>query len=246
MIQSIVFIFGLLIGSFLGVVISRLPINETFVTGRSRCDSCKHVLSPLDLIPVFSYLFFKGHCRYCKVKLPIRYLILELLTGLLFMLNYIVFGFSYQFIISTLLTIFLIIIAYIDIDTMIIYDRFHILIAGIAIIEIILLKSNILNHIIGTLIISIPFLILAMISNGLGGGDIKLMAAAGFLLGVNKIFVAFIISSLIGGIYAIYVLINKKAKGKDAIPFGPFLCIGIYLGYLIGNPLLNWYLSLFM
>ena len=101
------------------------------------------------------------------------------------------------------------------------------------------------TRLLGLVIVSIPYLLLALLTQGIGGGDVKLMAAAGLVLGAPNTVLAFVISTLIGGVYGIYVLISKKHGAKDPIPFGPFLCIGIFTAYLYGPAIINWYISLF-
>lgn len=245
MMITLVFCFGLLIGSFLGVVIDRLPRKESIVYGRSHCDACGTDLKPLDLIPLLSFAVSRGSCRYCRSRLSFRYPLIELLTAFSFAFYFVVFGLSFPFYLGMVLASLLLIVAFIDMDTMIINDRFHIILIALAVVEIAVMGSSIASHLIGALIISVPFLIIALVSQGLGGGDIKLMASAGLLLGYRRIFVAFIIASLWGGMYALYALLSQKASGKTAIPFGPFLCFGILVAYALGNVLLAWYLGLF-
>lgn len=241
----LVFIFGTILGSFFNVVIYRLPKKESIVIEPSHCTQCGQKIKPYDLIPILSYGLLKGRCRHCGAKISIRYPLVELLTGLSFLLVYLRFGFQFEFFIGLILTSILIIITMIDIDTMEINDRFQIMILMLAIITIFTQDVNILEHLIGFFIISVPFFIIALITEGLGGGDIKLVAIAGLLLGYKRIFVAFLIAALIGGVYAIYLLTLKGQSQKKAIAFGPYLCIGIYLGYLYGYQILEWYLSLF-
>lgn len=239
------FVFGTVFGSFYGVIIDRLPTHRNIATGRSECDHCHTVLKPIDLVPILSFILQRGRCRYCKTKLSYRYLILELLTGGLFYLNVVHFGPSMRAIFACILVSILIIVSYIDIDTMIINDRFHLLIIILASIEIILFKKSLLEMIVGALIVSLPLLVVAIITQGIGGGDIKLMAAAGLLLGPYSTVVAFIIGTLIGGVFGIGALLNKSKNRKSEIPFGPYLCIGIYCAYLYGPTLIDFYINTF-
>ena len=114
----------------------------------------------------------------------------------------------------------------------------------IGIIDAILLKKDILNIVGGALIISIPLLILAMTTGGIGGGDIKLMFVSGIYLGFYNIIAAFVFGVVVGGIYGIVVLIKKSKSRKDAIPFGPFLAIGLFFGLVYGTQFIQWYVSL--
>lgn len=244
MYNALVFIFGLIMGSFLGVIIDRLPKKAPIATGRSRCEFCNRNLSPLELIPIISYFNQGGKCRQCKTKLSLRYPLLELITGTTYLLGYMKFGYSIDLVFALIFTSILIIITFIDIDTMIIYDRFHIIIMLIGIIAAILLNKNYINVVLASLIISVPLLIIANLTGGMGGGDIKLMFASGIYLGINNIIVAFIISVILGGIYGMLTLVGKKHKRSDAIPFGPFLCIGLFTALIYGQQIGTWYLSL--
>jgi len=133
----------------------------------------------------------------------------------------------------------------IDIDTMEIYDRFHILILILALAMLFITPLPLLDHLIGFFIISIPFFIIAYVTGGIGGGDIQLIAIAGLLLGYKATFVAFFIASILGGSMAIYLLLTKQKDRKSLIAFGPYLCIGIYFAYLYGNEILSWYLKFY-
>lgn len=239
----LIFIFGLIIGSFLGLVIDRLPRGESIATGRSKCNTCQRNLTPLELIPVLSFLMQRGKCRKCQSKLSLFYPGIELLTGLTFYMTYQVFETSLDMVIAIVFTSILIIISFIDIQTKIIYDRFQIAIFILAIISAITEGKNPINLIIGSLIISIPLLIIALITQGMGGGDIKLMFVSGAYLGFPNILVAFIIASISGGIYGIYSLITQKHNRKSEVPFGPFLALGLFIALLYGNRLIEWYLS---
>ena len=240
----LIFGIGTLIGSFLGLVIDRLPQGRTFVFGRSECDACHHSLKPYDLVPILSFFSTKGTCRMCHSKLSLRYPLMELITGIAYMLCYLNWGLSSSLVLSLAFVSILIVVAMIDFNTMIIYDRFHILILLIALIEMRILPGDGRNHLLGSMVVSIPYFILAKLSKGIGLGDVKLMASAGFFLGVRNTVVAFIISTLMGGIYAIIGLVSNKHKGGDAIPFGPFLCFGIFVAYLYGSSIIQWYTTL--
>ena len=243
--SGIIFVFGTIFGSFLGVVIDRLPAKRNIATGRSMCDNCHVLLGPLDLIPIFSFLRTKGRCAHCGTQLSLRYPLLEVLTGLAYMLCYMVFGLSFNFYIGLVLSSLLIVTAFIDIDTMFIYDRFHVLILLLGLVSVVYNPSLLRSGLLGMVIVSLPYLILAILTQGIGGGDVKLIAASGLLLGAPNTVLAFIISTLIGGVYAVYVLLSKKQDAKSAIPYGPFLCIGIFVAFLYGPNIIHSYLSLF-
>lgn len=241
----IFFILGTIFGSFLNVVIYRVPINESIVHGRSHCPKCNHVLSPLELIPVISFIFLRGKCKECKSSISIRYPLIELLTGVLFLISYKTFGLSHQLVLSFILSLILVSVAMIDIDTLEIKDRFQILLLILAISNIFVSKIPFLEHLIGFFIISIPFYIIAILTDGIGGGDIKLIAIGGLLLGYKATLVAFFIASVSASIRALYLLIFMKSSGKAQMAFGPFLCIGIYIAYHFAEPIITYYINLF-
>lgn len=244
-ILTMTFIFGIILGSFYNVVIYRLPKHESIVYGSSHCAHCMTPIKPYDLIPILSYVILGGKCRHCHQKISFRYPLIEFLTGLAFTLVVAQFGLSYESVIGVILASILMIVTMIDIDTMEIYDRFIITLFILAIGYTFISKLNLIDHLIGAIIISLPFFLIAYVSQGIGGGDIKLMAAAGLLLGYQNALVAFFIASITGGLFGIYLLRFKNKTGKTALAFGPFLCLGIFLAFLYGQTLSAWYLNLF-
>ena len=240
-----VFALGAILGSFFNVVIYRLPRKYSITHGTSFCPHCKHRIMPLELVPIFSYLFLKGKCAHCHTPISLRYPIIEFITGLSFLVAYWRFGLSYATIIAMILASLCIIIAMIDIDTMEIFDRFHIMIFSLAIIHVFFISTlGLTSHLIGFFIISVPLYVIAVITNGIGGGDIKLMAVSGFLLGYQASLVAFFFGAIFGGIVAVYLLLTKQTQMKSLIAFGPYLCIGIFIAYIYGLEIFTWYMSL--
>jgi leader peptidase (prepilin peptidase)/N-methyltransferase len=209
-----VFIFGTIIGSFLNVLIYRIPLKLDFVKGRSFCPSCHHELGALDLFPVFSYLFLRGKCRYCKTKISLRYPLIELLTGILFTLVYLRFGSTLETVTGIILACDLIVLAMIDHDTLEFADGFSALIIGLGVLFLVFNydKVVLIDAMIGMVAVSVPMYLIAVFTGGFGGADIKLMAAAGLLLGYKYILVAFFIGVLFGGTQAIILL----RQGEDA------------------------------
>lgn len=243
-ISTVIFILGTIFGSFLNVVIYRLPKKESIIVGRSHCPKCQHVLSPLELIPILSYIGLGAKCKECKAAISIRYPLIESLAGILCLISCLTFGLSIQLIVTLPLSLLLIVIAMIDIDTLEIYDRFQIILLILAIINLIISPLPWIDHVIGFFIISIPFYILALLTNGMGGGDIKLIAIAGFLLGYQATLVTFFISTFTGSLWAVYLMIFKKSGRKTQLPFGPFLCIGIYIAYHFSHEIIQTYIQL--
>lgn len=242
--STVIFLLGIIFGSFLNVVIYRLPKNESIIIGRSHCPKCNHTLQPLELIPILSFFLLRGKCKQCKSSISMRYPLIEAVTGILFLISYLTFGLTLQLLIALPLSLLLIVITMIDIDTLEIYDRFQVLLLLLALANMFLSNLPWIDHVIGFFLISIPFYIIAILTNGMGGGDIKLVAIAGLLLGYQGILVTFFISSLSGSVYAIYLLLIKKSGRKSQLPFGPFLCIGIYTAFHFSNEIIQSYIQL--
>jgi len=245
-IYLLIFSFGAVIGSFLNVLIYRLPRKINFVKGFSFCPNCKHRLYPRDLVPVFSWLFLKGKCRYCSAPISPRYMLVELTTGALSLVLYIFYPLPAALLLFAVGAI-LLTLTLIDTDTQEIPDSLNIAIflCGIAAIWT-LGDVSILSRIIGMFAISVPLLLITLlISGAFGGGDVKLMAAAGFLLGWQNAIVATFIGIIIGGIYGIMLLIRRKKGRKEHFAFGPCLAIGIFTALICGKFIIRWYLGFF-
>lgn len=244
------FLFGLVLGSFLNVVVYRVPRGNFFAEQRSFCPHCHAQLRARDLVPVFSFLFLRGRCRSCKENISPRYPLVELFCGGLAVLSFWRFGLSWQALFAFFLFLILTALSLIDFDTMEIPDLFHLVLLPFAVAAIWLWPEVPLSaRFIGIVVVSLPMLILTiLIADAFGGGDIKLMAVCGFLLGYANTLLAFFIALLCGGICATVLLIrNRKQKGTARMmPFGPSLCAGVAVSLLFGKELLGWYLSLFL
>ncbi len=223
-------VLGLIIGSFLNVVIHRLPIGQSVSTPRSHCPQCKHVLSPWELIPVVSYLLLKGKCSQCKMNISWRYPGVEILTGVLFILtvllqpNQTTTGIVFDLLFVSLLVA----LTMIDIDTFRLPDVLVGYVAAIGLLKIIVLaEPTFWSGIIGALGAGGVFFFIAYFyPDGMGLGDVKLVAALGIYLGYPGVFYAIFIASLFGVLLGgINFLLGKKSL-KDPIPFGPFLAGG--------------------
>lgn len=251
---AIVFLFGISIGSFLNVVILRLPRNESLIKSSSHCMTCGAKIRARDLIPLFSWLALKGKCHSCGEKISSRYPIVESLNGLLFVLTFWVLDINAESIITCVLMSLLVVVGFMDWDTMEIDERILGLIALLVIpSQIYTDQSTIEQRIIGALIISVPFFIIGEVSRSfikkkfgedfraIELGDTLLMIAAGAYLGTKAV----IVSALLGiVIAAVAGLINKMVSGESKFAFGPYLSIGIAIGALWGNGIAQWYLNL--
>lgn len=234
--EVILFILGLLIGSFLNVCIYRMPEELSVVTPGSRCGSCGHPLKAIDLIPVVSWFLLKGKCRYCHTSISPRYALVELLTGAMFAFLGNHYGLVYELIPAILFSALFIAVFFIDLDHCIIPDE--LVIAGIVITLADLgwklyshyPQLNLLNHGLGFWVGGGLYLLLAIVTKGgMGGGDIKLMGMLGLYLGVAGVLWVVLLSSNIAAVVSL-VLMGLKLKGrKDFIPFGPFIVIAAML-----------------
>ena len=247
-----VFAYGIIIGSFLNVVIFRLPKGESLIKRASHCMTCGTKIRAIDLIPVFSWIFLRGKCHSCGEKISGRYPLVESLNGLLYVVNFFVFGFTVNTIIMCLYTSVLIVVGFMDWDTLEIDLRV------LAVILILTVPSHFLNEVtiwerlIGAACISLPFFLIGEISGiyyqkktgekirGIELGDTLLMICGGLYLGWKAVVPAAFIGILLA---AIFGLIIKKVTGESKFAFGPYLCIGLFIGAICGSQLTDWYLS---
>jgi len=326
MVAAFVFIFGLLIGSFLNVCIYRLPRNESLIFPASHCPACGAAIPPWCNIPVASYLLLKGRCRSCAVAISVIYPLVELLTAALGLALYLRFGLTLHFIILALLVAALVVVTFIDLEHQIIPDEISVAgiftgfacslfsttyiypitaiglllalstlmilfgsllfsiitniytaappvpsedsefryddyikiflttIPGIAFCGYTLLKypqqnwaDSLLGILIGVdvIVVSILGYYFLRKEEGMGGGDIKLLAMLGAFFGWKSIPFIILVSSLVGSVIGVAVMLVQKQDGKLAIPFGPFLVIGALLHIFYGPQLVAWYFNIF-
>jgi leader peptidase (prepilin peptidase)/N-methyltransferase len=241
------FILGLIIGSFLNVCIGRIPERQSLILPSSHCPVCNTPLKPLDLIPVFSWIFLKGRCRYCGTKISVQYLLVELLTGCLFLLNYIMLGMSINFLFSIIITSLLITISFIDFRHYIIPDVLNItLLITVVIFRIVIWNGNILDPVLGLVAGGGLFLLIHLLTKGrgMGLGDVKLIAVLGLYFGLAETMVTVVLSFIIGAVIMMVLLLTKIKKRKDQIPFGPYIALAAYFTMLFGPKMVNWYLSM--
>jgi leader peptidase (prepilin peptidase)/N-methyltransferase len=242
--------FGLIIGSFLNVCIYRLPQNQSIITPPSHCPQCQQRLQLWDLIPSLSWLWLRGKCRYCRAPISGRYAFVELLTGILFLVCFIIVGWSLELIKALILTSFLIVITFIDIDHQLILDKILIWMAGIGVAINVFIGPpvpGILNMLLAAAVGGGVLLLIAVLTRGgMGGGDVKFMAVLGLWLGWPYVLSTMLLSFVIGGIMGVLLLLFKLKGRKDFIPFGPFIAVAAYITFLYGTDILFWYMRSFM
>lgn len=244
----IIAIYGLLIGSFLNVCIYRIPREESIAFPSSHCPNCNTNLKWYDNIPLFSYLFLKGKCRYCGVTISPQYPLIESVNAIIYLVLFFYFNFSADFVFYALISSVLVVITVIDLKEMIIPD---ILVVIILILSILHKATNyfiygqapeILNSLGGLLIAGGLFLAIVILSGGgMGGGDVTLIGALGFVLGVKYILLTIFISFILGAFISIGLLATKIKTKKDPIPFGPFIIIAFFIVLLYGEQIFNIY-----
>ena len=242
----VIFIFGIVIGSFLNVCILRIPKHETIVTERSHCMRCGYQLSWYDMIPVFSWLFLRGKCRKCKEPISPQYPIIEALNGVLYVLVFIVRDFTFESILYCLLASALVVLSVIDWRTYEIPIGINIFILVLGILHVCADWQNWLQYVLGFLCVSMVLLVIFYASGGraIGGGDIKLMAAAGLLLGWKNIILGFLLGCILGAV--IHVIRMKISNEDKVLAMGPYLSAGIFIAALWGDAFLTWYLGMFV
>ena len=238
-----VFLFGIVIGSFLNVCIYRIPKKENIVKIRSHCMECNYQLRWYDLVPLFSYIFIGGRCRKCKTKLSLQYPLIEGLNGLLYVLVVAICGLTIESLLYCLMFSALLTLSVIDFRTFEIPLEINLFILTLGLIRVALDYKNFLNYLIGFLSVSGFLYILFLITKGrgIGGGDIKLMAVSGLLLGWKLNILAFALGCIIGSV--IHIIRMKVTKTDHVLALGPYLSIGIMIATLWGNDLLQWYFA---
>lgn len=242
----LIFIYALLIGSFLNVCIYRIPAGESIVFPGSRCGSCQTKLRPWDLIPVLSWLSTKGTCRYCGEKVSIQYPAVELVTAILTVAVYQVIGFDISFLWACFLLWTGIVISLIDLKHQLIPNRLSLITAlgGVVFYIVLMVQTQTLtlSPIFGAIVGGGFLLILALLSS-MGGGDIKYMTGAGLFLGPSMTILALYVAFILGGLVSMVLLLTKKFKKGTHIPFGPFLVIGVVTAFVLGPQILATYLN---
>lgn len=248
---------GVMVGSFANVVILRIHAGKTFTQGRSECPQCKHVLSPLELIPILSWIGLRGRCRHCHKPISPQYPLVEAVTALTFIgiylhldpsswLSWLVVALWWYIATS------LIILAVYDLRWRLLPDKvlLPIIAPAVAILVINALTSGqwsaVLHPLIAALAFGGAFYALAAVSDGawMGGGDIKLAFVMGLLLGLQGTALAMMIAFVTAAVVGVALIGLGRKDRKDQIAFGPFLILGIFVAFMYGQPIINWYLGI--
>lgn len=240
---GIVFILGLLVGSFLNVCICRIPDGESIVHPPSHCPGCGRRLSVAELIPVLSYVIQRGRCRGCGCGISGRYPLVELLFAVMLVILFRVFA-GMEFVIQAVFYGLLFIIFFIDLEHQIIPNRLVlVLLAYTLVLQGVYPAQPWIASLQGGVLGGALFLLLALVSRGgMGGGDIKLVAVLGLWFGWHGLILLMFLAFLGGGVTGAVLLLTGLKKRKDGIPFGPFLVLASFVVTMWGNQLISWYL----
>jgi leader peptidase (prepilin peptidase)/N-methyltransferase len=251
MLSMVSIVFGALIGSFLNVCIVRLPKEESIVTPGSHCPHCKTPIKFHDNIPLVSYLLLKGRCRYCKESISVQYPLIEGITALSSLFLFIKFGPSLGFLIYFAFVAALIVITVIDLYHQIIPDVISLPGIGVGLLgSLVLPQLTFFDSLIGFLVGGGSLFLVATLyqwlfkREGMGGGDVKLLAMIGAFLGWKAVILTILLGSLVGSITGIIIMALKGKDFKYAIPFGPFLSLGAVIALFYEAEIINWYLYL--
>lgn len=250
---GIVFAFGLIFGSFANVLIYRIPQGRSIVFPGSSCPSCQRAISWYDNIPLLSWFLLRGRCRNCRALISMRYPLVELAVGLIFVATFWKYGMSFKGLEIVVFLFMLFAASVIDLDHMILPDWFTLPGIGLGVLGSLVASDRSIVDALSGLLLGGGFLwavayfyYLLKGEEGMGGGDIKLMAWVGAVLGWQAVPFVIIVGSLAGSVYGVSSIAIKKSNMKSAIPFGPFLAAGAFAFVFFGKDLAQWYFSFFM
>jgi len=239
---------GMVFGSFFNVLV---PAQKSIIKPPSHCPACGTRLKIPDLIPIVTYIFLRGRCRYCGASIPKRVLLVELATAVMFLGLYLYFGLNAELAIAIFYFSLLLVILLIDLEhqiilNVIIYPLAACVLAINALTPEMAFTPGFLNGLAGGGAGLVLFMLIVLFSRGgMGLGDVKMAGLMGFMLGFPNVFVGIFLAVVTGGIVAVVVLMLKRKNRKQAIPFGPFLSLGTMAALLWGQNILDWYLGFF-
>lgn len=239
----VVFIFGIVFGSFFNVVGLRVPKKQSIAYPPSHCPSCERQLTAIDLLPVLSYVLLRGKCRTCKAKVSPIYPSMELLTGILFALAYVHFGLTAEFFVALLFISMLVCITVSDIAYMLIPNKILLFFLPLLVVGRIFSPltpwwDSLLGAIVG---FGMLYIVALLSRGGMGGGDIKLFFVIGIVLGTVKTLLTLAFASAIGLVIGIIVLRMTKKGRKTPVPFGPSIALAAIILYFYGEHIITWY-----
>jgi leader peptidase (prepilin peptidase) / N-methyltransferase len=244
---SVVGVFGLLIGSFLNAVIHRVPRKQSIVSPGSQCPSCGYALRWYDNIPVVSYVMLGARCRKCRQPISIRYPIVELITAAVFVAHYFVFGWTLLLAVRLLFAASLVALFAIDLEHKLLPDVITLPGIVVGILASVFLPPGVMEALIGMLIGGGVLWLIGEAyfrysgEEGMGGGDVKMLAMIGAFLGWKLVLVTLVLSSVLGSVLGLTIIAIKRGNMKYALPFGTFLALGALAASLLGEQIVTWY-----
>ena len=241
----IIFLYGIVIGSFLNVCIYRIPIQENIAKVRSHCMQCGHKLKWYELIPLFSFLLQGGKCRACKSKISVQYPLIEGVNGILYVFIFMINGINVDSLLYCLLTSALLVLSVIDFRTYEIPIGINCFILVLGVIRTAVHYTDWKNHVIGFFAVSVVLYLIILVTKGrgIGGGDMKMMAVCGLFLGWKEIILAFLLGCIIGSV--VHIIRMRVSKCDHVLALGPYLSIGVFLSMLWGAQWIGWYFGQF-
>ena len=248
---TMMIVVGLCVGSFLNVCIHRIPRGGSLLRPRSRCPGCGHELSWFENIPVLSYVALGGKCRRCRTRISIRYPIVELLTAVVFLAHYAVFGLTAFLVVRLLFACAMIVLFAIDLEHQLLPDVITLsgLVAGLVFSFV--FPPGLLDAVLGAILGGGILWLIAEAyyrysgQEGMGGGDIKMLAMVGAFLGWQQVLLTLVLASVAGALLGSIIIASRRGGMKFAVPFGTFLAVGALAASLVGPRVIGWYLGLY-
>jgi len=248
---AILAVLGLAVGSFLNVCIHRLPRGQSLNSPPSRCPHCDYQLRPFDNIPVVSYAILGGRCRKCRARISIRYPIIELVTMALFVLHGAVFGWTALLVPRLLFACAMVVLFAIDLEHQLLPNVITLPGIVVGLIASSVLPPGIIDAVIGVLVGGGVLWLIGEAyfrysgQEGMGGGDVKMLAMIGAFLGWKLVLITLVLSSVLGSIIGMIVIAIRKGGMKYALPYGTFLALGAIVASLAGDAIVEWYVGLY-
>jgi len=248
---AILALLGLAVGSFLNVCIHRLPRDQSLNSPPSRCPSCEYRLRWFDNIPVLSYVLLGGRCRKCRAPISIRYPVVELITMALFIIHGVVFGWSALLVPRLVFACAMVVLFAIDLEHQLLPNVITLPGIVVGVIASAVLPPGIVDALIGVLIGGGVLWLIGEAyfrysgQEGMGGGDVKMLAMIGAFLGWKLVLVTLVLSSIAGSLIGLAVIAFRKGGMKYALPYGTFLALGALVASLAGETIVNWYVGLY-
>ena len=249
---AMIVVVGLCVGSFLNVCIYRLPRGASLLKPRSRCPGCDYQLTWYDNIPVLSYLVLLGRCRRCRARINLRYPVVELLTAVVFLLHYWAFGLTAFVVVRLVFACALIVLFAIDLEHQLLPNVITLPGLAAGLIFSLAFPPGVLDAVLGALIGGGVLWLIGEAyyrysgQEGMGGGDVKMLAMVGAFLGWKLVLVTLILSSLAGSLLGVAIILSRRGSLKQALPYGTFLAMGALFASLYGERVVDWYTGLYM